>query len=816
MGNVCNGESHQPQEEIELAPRVAQPQEAPVQVQPVPDTEAPRHENFGVPLQAHTNRHVHHDLTTSPSTQRPRTQCQFYSQGYCKHGEACTFLHGSPKEADGEQRSKDNKKSYNFMRELRGAWVEFGPGATATQITLPSDFSAIRISNLPTGCSIQLIQDMLWRAGLNKSRCDIFFNGTTKSTAMVRIWSSSFPKEAWRKLRACTPGFEVVPIPAPLPVGSNFRRVDCRQVQFTWHRPTREVNLTFGTRQAALRLHQGFPAGFTVHGWQVTVHHPAPGDNPGTWVVKLTALPESVRDQDVIQIIPKWYRPFQIQIQYLVYTDDKETESTYVRSMLDEFGSLERWEVSEISDGGQMHGQAVFSEESHARNAAAALDGKRLPFSKSRRLSTVVVTMVTFNVLSRVYNVVQDQINAYKRSWEDQNIDFAAFPPRGSYLTLQLIGNDRESMANAKHELELILAGEVLSQGGKSIWHPSFNNGGDAYESLKTIEEELDAVIIRDGWLSQFRVFGAEGRQTLAEKALDQATKNMVSSHLIPLNQESELRWAVEGGLEEIQSQLGQDKAVFDESSRSILIQGSENDFAKAKLIIARGQAGPSRDPLKKKQSCQICLCEAEEPVKTSCNHAYCGRCFVEMCEAIARNATEFCIVCEGDSGDCGEVLELSEICSLLPSKTFDKILEKSFTSFVQRHQEQFRYCPTPDCSQIYRAASQMEEQPPTFTCNRCLSFICTACHAAHPSLTCAEHRDHTSGGLQALNKLKKKLGVQDCPRCETLLEKIAGCDHITCQACGTHICWVCLATFGDGDACYQHLMAVHKGGEYD
>lgn len=633
---------------------------------------------------------------------------------------------------------------------------------------------------------------------------------------MVRIWSSSFPKEAWRKLRACTPGFEVVPIPVPLPVGSNFRQVDCRQVQFTWYRPTREVNLMFGTRQAALRLHQGFPAGLTVHGWQVTVHPPAPGDNPGTWVVKLTGLPESVRDQDVIQIIPKRYRPFQIQIQYLVYTDDKETESTFVRSMLDEFGPLERWEVSEISDGGQINGQAVFSEESHARNAAAALDGKRLPFSKSRRLFTAVVTMVRFDVLSRVYNVVQDQINVYKRSWEDQNIDFTAFPAQGSYLTLHLKGSDRELMAKAKYELELILAGEVMRQGGKNIWHPSFNNGGDAYETLKATEQELGLVIIRDGWLSQFRVFGAERHQAMAAETLGRVVKDMVSSHLIRLDQESELRWAVGGGFEEIQSQLGEDKVVFDESSRSILIQGSENDFAEAKFIMANRQGGPSRDPLKQKQYCQICLWEAEEPVMTSCNHAYCGRCFIEMCEAIAKNASEVCIVCEGDAGKCRGVLELSEICSLLPSKTFDNILEKSFTSFVQSHQQQFRYCPTPDCTQVYRAAPETEEQPPTFTCNRCLGFICTACHAAHPSLTCTEHQDHTSGGLQALNRLKKKLGVQDCPRCETSLEKIAGCDHITCQGCRTHICWVCMATFGDGDACYQHLMTVHKGGEYD
>ncbi|KAJ4211008.1 hypothetical protein NW759_013042 [Fusarium solani] len=682
MGNVCNGESHQSQPEIELAPRVAQPQRGPVQAQSVLDIdaapEASRQENSGAPLKTNTNRHIHHDPTTVSSGQEPRKPCQLYAKGYCKNGETCTFLHENPKEADGEERSKDSKKSYDFIRELRGAWVEFGPGATATQITLPSDFSAIRISNLPTG------------------------------------------------------------------------------------------------------------------------------------------LPESLRDQDVIQVIPKRYRPFQIQIQYLVYTDDKETESTFVRSMLDEYGPLERWEVSEISDGGHIKGQAVFFEESHARNAAAALDGKRLPFSKSRRLFTAVVTMVRFDALSRVYNVVQGQINAYKRSWEDQNIEFVAFPPRGSYLILQLKGSDRESMANAKHELELILAGEVMRQDGKNIWHPSFNNGGEAYETVKTIEEELGIVTIRDGWLSQFRVFGAGGRQALAAEALGQVIKDMVSSHLIRLDQDSELRWAVEGGFKEIQSQLGQGKAVFDESSRSILIQGSKNDFAEAKFIIARGQAGPSSDQLKREQHCQICFWKAEEPVMTSCNHVYCGQCFIEMCEAIARNASEFCIVCEGNSGRCRRVLELSEICSFLPSNTFDNILEESFTSFVQRHQQQFRYCPTPDCSQVYRAASQTEEVPPTFTCNKCLSFICTACHAAHPSLTCTEHRDHTSGGLQALNKLKKELGVQDCPRCETSLEKIAGCDHITCQACRTHICWVCMATFRDGDACYQHLMAVHKGGEYD
>lgn len=110
MGNVCNAESHQPQHEIELAPRVAQPQTEPDQARPAPDTdavpEAPRHENSGIPLQTDTNRNIHHDPTTTTSMQEPREPCRSYAKGYCKHGERCTFLHMSPKEADVEKRSK--------------------------------------------------------------------------------------------------------------------------------------------------------------------------------------------------------------------------------------------------------------------------------------------------------------------------------------------------------------------------------------------------------------------------------------------------------------------------------------------------------------------------------------------------------------------------------------------------------------------------------------------------------------------------------------------------------------------------------------
>ncbi|RSL55211.1 hypothetical protein CEP54_009484 [Fusarium duplospermum] len=670
MGNICKGESRRSDPEIELAPRVAaQRQQAPANVRPVPEPNAAPEASLGT-----NNRRTQHDPT--PSTKQPRKQCRAYAKGYCEKGDTCTFLHKILKNVDKEERLKDDKRTLDSLREFRGAWVEFGPGATTFQVALPSDFSAIRIDNVP-----------------------------------------------------------------------------------------------------------------------------------------------SVRDQDIFGLVPKMYRPFQIQVQYLAYTNDADTESTFVRSMLDEFGPFEQWGVSGMSDGGEIKAQAVFLEESQARNAAAALDGKRLPFSKSRRLIAEVVTSVRFDVLYRVYVAVQDQIDARKRSWEEQNIQFTDFPPRDCSLTLHLKGSNRESMAKAKQELDLILSGDLIRHNGKNIWHPSFSDYREGDERLKTIEEEMGIVIIRDAWLSQFRVFGAEGRQEQVAEAFDRFIKNKISSsHSIPLGQENglDLRGDLQRGLQELKSKLGKNKVVFDESSRSIIVHGSENDFAKAKLILSGGQPGPSRDRLREEQDCQICLCEAEEPIMTSCNHVYCSHCFVDLCCAIAMQPGETGIACEGDEGECGHVFDFSEIRDLLPSETFETVLETSFTTFVQTHLEKLRYCPTPDCTQVYRVSSKTEKPPPTFTCNSCLACICTGCHAAHPSITCAEHRDHTSGGLQALNTLKKKLGIQDCPGCTTSLEKTAGCDHVTCQGCNSHLCWICMAKFNHGGSCYQHLMQVHRGGDFD
>ncbi|KAI8710885.1 hypothetical protein NCS52_01531400 [Fusarium sp. LHS14.1] len=690
---------------------------------------------------------------------------------------------------------RDDETTDDSTREFGGAWAEFGDGATTAQVFLPSDFSAIRISNLPGDSSVQSVTSLLSDVGLTISQHDVSLTkhaGFTKCTAVVKVKDPSFSKEACRKLGTCITlrDLEVATIPVPLPRGSNFRQVDCRQAQCSWHRPNRTVHLFYGNKDIALKLQQKLRTGkVKVNGTQVMAHPPVPQQNQESrmsWMVKLTGLAKTIEEEDIIEAIPKPDRPRRVEMGEMSYVADREIDSTLIQSMLYEFGPLERWEVSDTPTGKRIKAQATFLEESQAHHAASALDGKPLPFCESSKLFVEVVTSVRFRVSTRVYDVVQQRINTHKSSWSRQYIRFFASPSRGFYRVLKLEGRDRESVAKAKQDLDLILTGDM-------------------------VEEELGVVIIRDVRSSQFRVFGAEARQALATEALDRLIKETTSAiHFIRLGQENELQWTLDGGFKALKSQLGHDKVVFDRESRSIIIQGSESDFTNAKLIVARRQNKSSGKPLGGETDCPICLCEADEPIRTSCNHTYCGLCFVNMCQAEASGLVEFCISCKGDSGQCGKVFELAEIRNLLLSETFEDILEASFQSFVQRHPDQLRYCPTPDCSQVYRVAPKREKQLATFTCGKCLASICTACHTSHPGVTCAQYQGDSSGGLQALNKVKQELGIQDCPRCETSMEKTEGCNHMTCQGCRCHICWVCLATFDEDPACYQHMRRLH------
>ncbi|KAK4207449.1 hypothetical protein QBC37DRAFT_95807 [Rhypophila decipiens] len=783
---------------------------------------------------------------------RSHIPCQFFARGSCRNGAACPFQHGGTSMGNGDNSetsphdaNQDDNTPDDWIRDIGGAIVAFGDGAAVSKLSLPSDFSAVRLSNLPSDSTPTSVAALLLKTiGDDVVREEhvvrVFTvpGGTTTCSADIKMEDPMFATTVCGKLRSQA-RLEATPIPPPMQGGtSNIHRVDCRKLHCSWHRPTRTAWLNFGTEGIAHKVHDKFNAGvYKILGSSVTAGAPTGGEgsgwrNPLAWSVMLTGLPGNAKKQDVLQPIPDYHRPRHIELGDPSYKIDPVVANTIVESMFSQFGPLESWRLASGSQGKRVKAQARFVDESHAREAAAALNNKSLPFGKTTRLTVQLVTSTKFKIWAQTYDVVRDQIEAQKSGWEKMHIQFIVYPPANGYRVLKLEGQDSKLIAAAKDTLGHIVGGQVVVKDGKTLWNSAFRrNTSDELQRIKQVEQECRVVILRDKFKSQLRVFGSEQSCQKATKRLAtlvgelEQVKDSADGQIIELDAE-EFQWACRGGFGTMVSNLGSNKAMFDIVSRParIIIMGSRDDYHTATTMVRSRQdttnTQGSRPTNQETQDCSVCWTEAEDAIRTTCDHVYCLGCFIDLCQAAGSStANETLISCVGDQARCGKVLTLGELQNHLSSAIFEDLLASSVSCYVGRRPDVFRYCPTPDCGRIYRSSVAVDEngrggsKVKTFTCPQCLIPTCTACHAPHPGMTCAEHKDVAlDGGKEALELLRKKLGIKDCPKCKTAMEKVDGCNHMTCGGCGTHICWVCMEHFATSRECYDHLNRQHGG----
>ncbi|XP_067221576.1 E3 ubiquitin-protein ligase RNF14-like isoform X2 [Chanodichthys erythropterus] len=57
----------------------------------------------------------------------------------------------------------------------------------------------------------------------------------------------------------------------------------------------------------------------------------------------------------------------------------------------------------------------------------------------------------------------------------------------------------------------------------------------------------------------------------------------------------------------------------------------------------------------------------------------------------------------------------------------------------------------------------------------------------------------------ESLNEVWLKDNSKRCPSCGTHIQKIMGCNKMTCFSCQTHFCWICLKVLNRTDP-YSHF----------
>ena len=216
-----------------------------------------------------------------------------------------------------------------------------------------------------------------------------------------------------------------------------------------------------------------------------------------------------------------------------------------------------------------------------------------------------------------------------------------------------------------------------------------------------------------------------------------------------------------------------------------------------------------------KAATCQACSEEIDTSsgIVLDCGHGYHKECLNSNFRSTLKDRENFPPKCCGTRED-GNI-------SFIKYESVKTYLDTDIILLWEGRAEEWlstdaKYCQTRSCSGDFIKQSQTQGQ--WARCAICGNSTCIVCKAAqdlHP-----DPGSHPSPLAPENQKLADEEGLQVCPntRCGRLIEKIEGCDHMTCT-CGTYFCYNCGEELNsrDAEACpCKHEESVDENEDED
>ncbi|KAF2815032.1 uncharacterized protein BDZ99DRAFT_189117 [Mytilinidion resinicola] len=151
------------------------------------------------------------------------------------------------------------------------------------------------------------------------------------------------------------------------------------------------------------------------------------------------------------------------------------------------------------------------------------------------------------------------------------------------------------------------------------------------------------------------------------------------------------------------------------------------------------------------------------------------------------------------DCPECRERMQYEDMKQFAPSSIFRKY-DRLSTKAALEAIPGFHWCPSKNCTSGQVHDSGYES--PKFECIACQRRYCVVHNRRwHEGETCAEFDYRTDGTQKMEEERASERLIQEtakkCPGCKGNVEKMSGCDHMTCSKCRHQFCWICLAPYG-------------------
>ncbi|KAL5639340.1 hypothetical protein ACGC1H_006748 [Rhizoctonia solani] len=488
-----------------------------------------------------------------------------------------------------------------------------------------------------------------------------------------------------------------------------------------------------------------------------------------------------------------------------------EAGLTKLREELADVAPLESFKLlPHRRDDLKLHAFAQYTTPAAAAGAVKVFEDRRAgylgnsPVLVSRHLS------VKYSISSKLAEVLQGEINKlhswaiddpdlYVRQNEDQH--------KPGFIQLLLAGNDTKQLVAAKSQLDRALGGvPLLTVDGIKIWDSYFTTEEGA-SFLENVAESAKICARADKRTNSILLFGpGYAREEASQKLRAKLVTHSRLRHVVHIQKPVLTRLAC-GGITILRNLLGRGNIYVDIFEETLTFYGDDEVARRVQnaLDLMYSETGAK---LRRKSDCVVCFCAPENPLLFSCGHRYCKSCFSQYVASAAENRT-LPLLCVGEG--CKTSIPLPMITLHANQPDQEALFYAAFQAYVTAHPDQFRYCPTADCQYIYRVGPE----DAVVQCKLCLSTICTHCHIEqHEGISCADYKaSHDESEIQkSFDRWRATHNVKPCPNCSAPIEKIAGCNHMMCSACRTHMCWVCLAGFSKGDEVYDHMRKKHGG----
>ena len=454
-----------------------------------------------------------------------------------------------------------------------------------------------------------------------------------------------------------------------------------------------------------------------------------------------------------------------------------------------------------------------FENWEDAKKASELLDKKSLSNSTTFFASLKNLARDKIVIPQQQYKAQETQWNllSEKRPGSDAHVQIRQkLGKRDDVYIIHVVGQDKTMVGALKVKVGNMVAGKKLDS---SFWHPSFTSSSVTGKSFFDRIYTEKKVYVRDDFKAKaLRIYGEAGAMEEACQMIREEVNRLTQLETTVILDQASVDFFMRRGLAQLKKLVGEDNAIhsFESGCCKIAIKGpGENRHHLHRLIEDSRTRLRYPDHHKRgpgdhwQHSCPICTDEISHPEQLGCGHNYCPECLQHYLSSAPKTKAFplACIICKVP-------IAIPLLRRLLTPQVFQALVEAAFSSYLSDPTRKLKYCRTADCEQIYLQS----EDPQVLDCPVCLSTVCSACgEEAHDGVTCTQNKLNKDSIEQdrLFDLWIAANNVRRCPGCSTTIEKINGCNRVTCTRCQTHFCWKC--GFHGGEI-YPHLNQEHGG----